>query len=81
MPKRLSTSAWSNHVVLHDELLVRAQDLAAQIVAATTPATAATMRIYDDTDGLSFAEAKEVEEHAMRNWTVDTDDMQRRGLG
>ena len=39
------------------------------------------MRIYDDTDGLSFAEAKDVEEEAMRNWTVDTDDMQRRGLG
>lgn len=69
-----------NHVVPHDELLGHARDLAAQIVAATTPATAATMRIYDHTDGLSFTEAKEVEEQAMRNWTVDTDDMQRRGL-
>ncbi len=70
-----------NHVVPHGELLEYARGLATHIVAATTPATAATMRIYDDTDGLSFAEAKEVEEEAMRNWTVDTDDMQRRGLG
>ena len=70
-----------NHVVPHGELLPQARDLAAQIVATTTPATAATMQIYDDTDGMSFAEAKEVEEEAMRNWTVDTDDMQRRGLG
>lgn len=70
-----------NHVVPHDHLLAQARELAAQVVAATTPATPATMRIYDDTDGLSFDEAKEVEEEAMRNWTVDAHDMQRRGLG
>ena len=50
-------------------------------MAATTPATAATMQLYDDGDGMSFAEAKDLEEEAMRNWTVDTQDMQRRGLG
>ena len=70
-----------NHVVSHDELLVHARDLAAQIVAATTPATTTTMQLYDEGDGLSFAEAKNLEEEAMRNWTVDTQDMQRRGLG
>ena len=70
-----------NHVVTHDELLTHAEDLANQIVAATTPATAATMQLYDDGDGLSFAEAKDLEEETMSNWTVDTDDMQRRGLG
>ena len=70
-----------NHLVAHDELLTQSKALANQIVAATTPATAATMRIYDDTDGMSFAEAKDVEEAAMHNWSVDTDDMQRRGLG
>lgn len=70
-----------NHLVPHDELLAHARNLAAQIVAATTPATAATMAIYDDADGMSFTEAKKVEEEAMRNWKVDTDDMERRGLG
>ncbi len=70
-----------NHVVPHDELLARARDLAAQIVAATTPATAATMQLYDKGDGLSFTEAKAIEEEALRNWTVNADDMQRRGLG
>ena len=70
-----------NHVVAHDELLTRAEGLANQIVAASTPATAATMGLYDDGDGLSFAEAKDLEEETMSNWTVDTEDMQRRGLG
>ena len=70
-----------NHVVPHDEMLSQARALANQIVAATTPATAAAMRLYDEGDGMSFAEAKALEEQAMRNWTVDTDDMQRRGLG
>ena len=70
-----------NHVVPHDELLPQARALADQIVTATTPATAATMQLYDDGDGLSFTEAKDLEEEAMRNWAVDTQDMQRRGLG
>ena len=70
-----------NHVVAHDELLAHAEGLANQIVAASTPATASTMQLYDDGDGLSFAEAKDLEEETMSNWTVDTDDMQRRGLG
>ena len=70
-----------NHVVAHDVLLAHAEELANQIVAATTPATPATMQLYDDGDGLSFAEAKDLEEETMSNWAVDTDDMQRRGLG
>lgn len=71
----------ANHVVPHDDLLAHARALAVQIVAAATPATPATMRLYDATDGMSFAEAKATEEELMRNWTVDTDDMERRGLG
>ncbi len=69
-----------NHVVPHDELLSQARALASQIVAASTPATSATMRIYDAADGMSFTEAKALEEELMRNWKVDTDDMERRGL-
>ncbi len=69
-----------NHMVPHDELLDRARDLAARIVSATTPATTATLALYDRTDGLSFTEAKAMEEETMRNWKVDTDDMQRRGF-
>ncbi|WP_420637928.1 enoyl-CoA hydratase [Candidatus Poriferisocius sp.] len=70
-----------NHVVPHQELSARARALAHQIVAATTPATGATMALYDDGEGLSFADAKALEDRVMGSWTVDTDDMARRGLG
>ncbi len=70
-----------NHVVPHDELLTHARGLAAQIVANTTAATAATMALYDATEGLSFAEAMKREAEMVRGWKVDTTEMERRGLG
>ncbi|WP_419925805.1 enoyl-CoA hydratase [Candidatus Poriferisocius sp.] len=70
-----------NHVVPHSRLMAHARRLAGQIAAATTPATPATLRIYDAADGMSFSEAKALEEELMRNWKVDTDYMERRGLG
>ncbi|WP_419919576.1 enoyl-CoA hydratase [Candidatus Poriferisocius sp.] len=70
-----------NHVVPHYQLLAHARALAGRVAEVATPATATTMSLYDDGDGKSFAESRAMEEVAMRNWKVDTEDMQRRGLG
>ncbi len=71
--------AWgiANHVVAHDELLAFARTLAGEV--SELPTVGETLQLYARGDGLSLAEALDLEQRHTATRSFDADEFQRRG--